>query len=287
MTTADWARPRDLQDISRTVRRRIFRQDRLAVPEGVALGSYDKSTKLVMPHGNHALVLAGTRSGTTAGINIPAILSFPGSIIAVGVKDDLVSHTRAQRSQSGKIFIFDPANALGEGQCDVIDPQEFFTSENATLYIVIPCSEQGEWRSHVIDMMQIMLDWVRSQSTPLATPCLVLIDDTASAAPLPNLPRYLSTLGPWGISFITKWQGFDQIEAIYGKSESQTIINNSLAKMALPGISDSHSLDYLSEVTNGLMSPLQVRQQPFGSAMLLYGNFPPARMKLDLWFSSK
>ena len=80
---------------------------------GVILGVSQKGKPIHLQPESHALVVAGTRSGKTAGLCIPALLTFPGPIIATSVKNDLVDRTIKFRKQLGKVYVFDPVGATG------------------------------------------------------------------------------------------------------------------------------------------------------------------------------
>lgn len=81
--------------------------------DGVVLGVSEGGHLLRLEPDNHALVVAGTRSGKTAGLCTPALLTFPGVVIATSVKNDLVENTLVRRQKMGKVFIFDPVGAMG------------------------------------------------------------------------------------------------------------------------------------------------------------------------------
>ena len=55
------------------------------------------------------LVLGPTQTGKTTGLAIPAILEWPGPVIATSVKSDLIADTIGWRSEQGDVFVFDPA----------------------------------------------------------------------------------------------------------------------------------------------------------------------------------
>jgi type IV secretion system protein VirD4 len=101
-----WATDKELSVITNTKK---YPQ----LSQGVVLGISGSKKTLRLEPDNHALVVAGTRSGKTAGLCIPALLTFPGVVIATSVKDDLVKHTIKQRQKMGTVFVFDPVGAMG------------------------------------------------------------------------------------------------------------------------------------------------------------------------------
>ena len=60
------------------------------------------------------LVIGATQTGKTTGLAVPAILEADEfAVIAISVKDDLVSDTIGWRSRlAGCHYVFDPTNAL-------------------------------------------------------------------------------------------------------------------------------------------------------------------------------
>jgi len=63
----------------------------------------------------HSLAVIGpSQSGKTVSTVIPAILSWPGALIASSVKSDLLDATIAWRRQCGQVRCYDPAGALGQ-----------------------------------------------------------------------------------------------------------------------------------------------------------------------------
>lgn len=55
------------------------------------------------------LVLGPVRSGKTSGVAIPAVLEWPGPVVATCTGDALVTRTIGWRSQLGDVHVFDPA----------------------------------------------------------------------------------------------------------------------------------------------------------------------------------
>ncbi len=65
---------------------------------------------MVAVEARHSVLVFGpTQSGKTTGLAIPAILEWPGPLVATSMKGDLVDHTIGWRSRVGEVHIFDPA----------------------------------------------------------------------------------------------------------------------------------------------------------------------------------
>lgn len=102
---ARWARGTDLRAL--TVRR-AGRGSR------VVIGRTATGRRLVATEARHSLLVIGpTQSGKTTGLAIPAILEWPGPIVATSVKDDLATRTLAWRSSLGPVAVFDPTLSSG------------------------------------------------------------------------------------------------------------------------------------------------------------------------------
>jgi type IV secretion system protein VirD4 len=432
-----WATDRDLEEITNEKKHPKLRS-------GVVLGISEKGKLLKLETQSHALVVAGTRSGKTAGLCTPALLTYDGVIIATSVKNDLVENTLKRRKEMGDVYIFDPVGAMrlpeseisgwtpldtakewrgaqrtadalievamnkkGSGgggnmeffkrmsqqtlpvllyaaaimdedmrrvvrwlyrindnqthaevdailrwknnvkaldawvgfvtkeaklrgdiaatmasalvsyedekvqqnamKCD-ITPEKLFNGKANTLYVVAPMAEQARLEPIFVALMQSLLLWVTEQPKPLDKPLLCVLDEAANIAALPLLPELLSTIGGQNASIMTAWQDFSQIKARYGE-QMNTILNNSRAKMVLPGVGDPETLQYFAQITGetleenisvsgtkkhrqfsvgesrrSLLTPATIREQKLGEAIIVYGQLPPAKIKLRMWF---
>ena len=139
-----------------------------------------------------------------------------------------------------------------------------------------------------------------------------MLDEVANIAPLPDLDALASTAAGQGVQLVTVVQDLAQLRSRWG-DRAATIANNHRAKIIGSGISDTDTLDYLArllgdqEITqlsatageHGRRSTTEsstfrtlapahlVREAQPGSAVLVYGNLPPARLQLRPWFSDR
>src|SRR5919106_2206157 len=96
---SEWARARNL----RRLRIRPGERGRLII--GTA------GQRRVAVESRHSLLVLGpTQSGKTTGLAIPAILEWPGPVVATSVKGDLVDDTIGWRSHLGDVHVFDPGS---------------------------------------------------------------------------------------------------------------------------------------------------------------------------------
>jgi type IV secretion system protein VirD4 len=88
----------------RDVRRlRMERSD----PSEVVVGTAD-GREVALKSGHSLLVLGPMRSGKTSAVTIPAVLEWPGPVVATSTAGDLVDHTIGWRSRQGDVHVFDP-----------------------------------------------------------------------------------------------------------------------------------------------------------------------------------
>ncbi len=184
-----------------------------------------------------------------------------------------------------------------------------FLDRHATLYLVSPAHEQARLRPLFEALIQAVLREAHERHSrtgrPLDPALLVMLDEAGNIAPQRNLNEHLSIGAGQGIAFCTIWQDLAQITGIYGPDHAATIINNHTARLYLAGSSDVETLSTLSAtigteqqsratVTIGgtgqrstsytdhdrPAAPVQeLRQLPFGHAVLLYGRLPAAKIR--------
>jgi type IV secretion system protein VirD4 len=184
-----------------------------------------------------------------------------------------------------------------------------------TLYLCAPAHDQRRLRGYFTALTQQVLSHAFVQATragkPLDPPLLVVLDEAAHIAPLPELDGLAATCASHGIQLVTVWQDVAQVRSRYG-SRAPTVLNNHRAKVFLPGIADPDTLEYASlligdeEVTQPsetrdskggrsststraprrLLPPEDLRCLRRSEAVLVYGTLPPARLRLRPWFSA-
>jgi type IV secretion system protein VirD4 len=183
-----------------------------------------------------------------------------------------------------------------------------------TLYLCAPAHDQRRLRGYFSALTQQVLAHAFAQATragkPLDPPLLVVLDEAAHIAPLPELDGLAATCASHGIQLVTVWQDLAQVRARYG-ARAPTVLNNHRAKVFLPGIADPDTLDYASrligdeEITvpsvtrdpaggrsttssrtpRRLLPPEDLRCLRRSQAVLVYGTLPPARLHLRPWWA--
>ncbi len=193
-------------------------------------------------------------------------------------------------------------------------PGRLLDGGNHTLYVCGPLHEQARLRplftALIEETVHAVYDRANHPDTRLVKPLLLVIDEAANIAPLPDLAQLASTARGVGIQLVTVWQDFAQIQARYG-TFAQTVINNHRAKVVLSGVSDTPTLEYVSRLIGdqaapetshtrdhdgsvrsttesvrhqALAPPSLLRQAETGTGVLVYGNLAPARLRLRPWY---
>jgi type IV secretion system protein VirD4 len=182
-----------------------------------------------------------------------------------------------------------------------------------TLYLCAPAHDQRRLTPLFVGVLRDVLDRafdrVARTRRPLDPPLLVVLDEAANIAPVPDLDSLAATAAGHGVQLVTVWHDLAQITARYGP-RATTVVNNHRAKLFLSGISDPSTLDYASHLigeeelhldatTAGgrsgpsttrsptmrrLAPPDALRRVPPGSGVLVYADLPPARITLRPWF---
>jgi type IV secretion system protein VirD4 len=185
-----------------------------------------------------------------------------------------------------------------------------------TLYLCAPAHDQRRLRGYFGALVSQVLSHAFTVSTragaPLDPPLLVVLDEAAHIAPLPELDGLAATCASHGIQLVTVWQDLAQIRSRYG-TRAPTVMNNHRAKLFLPGIADPDTLDYASRLVGDeeasqpsvtrdakggrsttsspgsrrLLPPEELRCLRRGQAVLVYGTLPPARIELRPWWARK
>ena len=147
---------------------------------------------------------------------------------------------------------------------------------------------------------------------PLDPPLLIVLDEAANIAPVDNLPTIAATAASMGVQIVTVFQDIAQIKLRYGNAAG-TVVNNHRAKLLLRAVSDLDTLDFASRLvgeeevdrdshtTDGqgrhsattashwrrLLPPELANRLSDGEAVLMYGNLPPAQVRLRPWYAKR
>lgn len=185
---------------------------------------------------------------------------------------------------------------------------------SSTVYLCAPAHEQARLRPLFATLIEQVIATVYERATrtgePLEPALLLVLDEAANVAPLPSLDTLAATAAGQGIQLVSVFQDVAQIRERWG-ARAQTIVNNHRAKLIGSGIADPDTLDLAarilgdqevrqhsttagqegrastteSSVYRTIAPPHVLRQAEHGTALLIYGNLPPARIRLRPWFA--
>src|SRR5215203_1934062 len=175
-----------------------------------------------------------------------------------------------------------------------------------TAYVNLPAHEQRRLGplsvALVQDVIELAFERSRNRGAPIDPALLVVLDDAASSAALPQLDQYAASAG-----------GYDD--------RAEAVLSNHLAKVILSGVTDADTLAHLShllgdETIRHLATPAALAKAAKdsgqgaeqaraarsrdgaspaealgwispGNGVLLYGHFPPAPITLRPWFRDR
>lgn len=171
----------------------------------------------------------------------------------------------------------------GEG----FTPEALFAGAN-TLYIVAGREHQQLLAPLVVTMISSMLFALSEQEnrsgralTPMA---LFAIDETASIAPIQDLPQILATSLGTGVRFLTVWHSVAQIRRHFGVDAAAEILALSQAKVFMGSITDQYTRQEIVELlgrrqragaTTDVMSAQALQRTSAGEGLLVNGDLPP------------
>jgi type IV secretion system protein VirD4 len=184
-----------------------------------------------------------------------------------------------------------------------------------TLYLCAPRKEQERLRPLFSMIVQELLAVVEEiaavDEAPLDPPLLLLLDEAANIAPIPDLDELAASGAGQGVQLVTAFQDLAQVSVRFGRKAS-TIVNNHGAKIFGNGLSDREALEYASRLvgagkfeqrsstagqkghrstTEGdqyrdLAPPNVIREADDGTGLLVYRGLPPAKIQLRPWYEN-
>jgi type IV secretion system protein VirD4 len=185
-----------------------------------------------------------------------------------------------------------------------------------TAYLCAPLDEQARLRPLYTTLVREIVGEVYATAArtgrPLERPLLVVLDEAANIAPVPDLDQVAATGAGQGVQLVTVFQDLAQVHQRWG-AKADTIVNNHRAKLFGPAISCARTLDYLrrilgdaelsqrsetsaergrrsttrSSTFRAIAPPNALREARADSMLLVYGTLPPARIAMRPWFRDR
>lgn len=281
---------------------------------------YATAAKLLAPLLFAAATGGATMDDVVRWVDTQEVTEVLGLLEAAGVEEAIwAARATWQRDDRQRSSVYTTAETLLEpliGGTDwpgtsAIDPDELLAGTN-TLYLCAPAHDQRRLRGVFVALVKQVLEAAftkAARSGPLDPALLVVLDEAAHIAPVAELDGLAATGAGHGIQLVTVWHDLAQITARYGP-RAPTVLNNHRARLFLSGIADPSTLEHASmlvgeeEVSVGsvtqdgrggrstttsthrrrLLPPEALRQLPRGTGILIYGERPPIRLRLDPWW---
>jgi type IV secretion system protein VirD4 len=209
----------------------------------------------------------------------------------------------------------DPA-VLERARVGEISPDALLDGGSHTLYLSSTVREQRRLRPVLVALIQSVIHAAYRRAaatgTRLDPPLLVVLDEAANIAPLPDLDVLAATGVGQGVQVLTVLQDLAQAYDRWGRDRAETIVNNHRAKLVGAGTSDPRTLEWVGRllgdaaieqrsstsgdgrrtftdsVTYRALAPANViRQARPGTAVLIHGDLAPAWIRLRPWFSDR
>jgi type IV secretory pathway TraG/TraD family ATPase VirD4 len=187
-----------------------------------------------------------------------------------------------------------------------------------TAYVCLPAHEQRRLGPLAValvqDVIELAFDRSRNRSAPIDPALLVVIDDAANAAALPQLDVYASNAGGHGVQLLTTFRHLGQMQARYD-DRAEAVFSGHRARVIMSGVTDQATLALLShlledETIRHLATPAALakagkdqegapararysspadalRWISPGQGVLLYGHLPPSYLTLRPWFRDR
>ncbi len=209
----------------------------------------------------------------------------------------------------------DPA-VLESSRTADLNPGWLLDGSANTAYLCAPVDEQARLRPLFATLVRELVAEVYARASrtgrPIERPLLLVLDEAANIAPLPDLDQIASTGAGQGLQLVTVFQDLSQVHQRWG-TRADTIVNNHRAKLFGPGITCARTLDYLRRILGDtefrqrsetsaergrrsttrsstfrpLAPPNVLRERESGSMLLVYGNLPPALVRTRPWFKDR
>ncbi len=120
-----------------------------------------------------------------------------------------------------------------------------------TAYVSLPAHEQRRLGPLTValvqDVIELAFERSRNRGAPIDPALLVVLDDAASSAALPQLDMYAASAGGYGVQLVSTFRHLSQMRARYD-DRAEAVFANHRAKVILSGVTDAETLALLSHL---------------------------------------
>jgi type IV secretion system protein VirD4 len=156
-----------------------------------------------------------------------------------------------------------------------------------TVYLVAPRHDQRRYEGVFRGVLaSLVSEQHRRVDAGTAAEVLFVLDEAAAVAPLEDLDQLAATGRGLGITLLSVFQDFAQIEGRWGE-RAATIVNNHSTRLVLGGLLDPRVTTYLPELAPSDERSAPLRMWPTGSAALISGRRALLRTRLRPWWKSR
>ena len=181
--------------------------------------------------------------------------------------------------------IVDPL--VTEMKARVLDPAALLGASN-TLYCCAPSYDQRRYRAlfalAVDEVLRAAFSRAQREGGRLKEPLLVVLDEAAAIAPLPELDVVAATCASHGVTLLSVFQDLAQIHARWG-TRAESIVNNHRTRVLLAGSSDplvaTMAQNALGPVPRDeKIRPFDIRTLKSHRGVVVSGGMKPVRLVL-------
>jgi type IV secretion system protein VirD4 len=242
---------------------------------------------------NHAAALRAAVAVWESSVKLRDSIYLTARTALAAYQDSTVMSTCLGRN-GGRSTDITPDSVLGTAP----DPERgMVAGAGSTLYVISPPSGWRYFAPLFTALLTSLIDeaYRRADSAHgLAPPLLLALDEVANIAPINDLPAYSSTAAGAGIQLITVLQDLGQAERIWEVGGTvdlptlewvQAMLGEKKVKKTTrsrSGLFGQRSTSH-SEEERPLATMAEIREMPTGTALLICGSAPAARLTLRQW----
>ncbi len=248
--------------------------------------------------------------------------SLAGDVLAGIAATDRREQSGIWSTTAGVVAAYRSETALATAVRPNLDPAALAAGTD-TVYICAPASDQDLFAPIVVAFLQSVRSGTYATAAEdlrrarrRRSPVLLALDEVANIAPVPDLPAMVSEGGGQGLLTMACLQDLSQARQRWGPA-ADGFLSLFGTKVVLPGIADMATLELVSRLGGDVDVPTRsvsrgpwwsgarraptttwsthrqrrlpvdaVNQLPAGTALVLAGNRPPARVRLSPWWAT-